>query len=53
MKKKKKNSKTYQIFGKFRIPLPQKTGGAHRPKKGKGSYKRKPKYTSPRYDDVF
>ena len=34
----------YQTFGKFRIPLPLKKGGAHRPKKGKGSYRRKGKY---------
>lgn len=29
---------------KARIPLPEKTGGYHRPDKGKGAYRRKPKH---------
>ena len=40
---KNKNRKK-EVFGKFRIPLPKKTGGYHKPKKGKGSYRRKNKY---------
>ena len=44
MKKKKHRNKKKEIFGSFRIPLPEKTGGWHKPKKGKGSYKRKSKY---------
>lgn len=41
---KSRKDKIYQTFGRYRIPLPRKTGGVHRPKKGKGSYRRRPKH---------
>ena len=43
MKRKKLNKKK-EVFGSFRIPLPEKSHSIIRPKKGKGSYKRKSKH---------
>lgn len=42
-------NKKEAIFGKFRIPLPKQKAKVIKPKKGKGSYKRHPKYP-PKYD---
>lgn len=38
---KKKKSEKEKTFGKFRIPLPEKAHKIIKPKKGKGSYRRK------------